>query len=80
MMNSLEVLDSQSGTLSIGFSDPEAAKKAEWAAASDNGPSRKFLGVSDKELSTILGEYAASPGASNSLAMDILQRIFSLGK
>lgn len=79
MMNSLEVLESASGSLTIGFSNPEASKKAEWAEASDNGPSRRFMGVSESELSDILRQHAAPSASTRGLAEEILRRIFSGG-
>jgi hypothetical protein len=80
MMNSLAILESGSGSITLGFSSDEAAKKAEWAEASDNGPSRKFFGLSDAELSTILDQYAAPEAATRSLASEALQRIFQIGR
>lgn len=79
MMNSLEVLESGAGSITIGFTNPEAGKKAEWAEASDNGPSRKFMGVTDAELSSILKQYAAPTVATRGLAEEILRRLLSGG-
>ncbi len=80
MMNSLVVSETSPDSVTIWFSSDEAAQKAEWAEASDNGPSRRFFGVTDSELSTILGQYAAPESATRSLALDILQRIFTIGR
>jgi hypothetical protein len=80
MMNSLAITESAKGSVTIGFTSTEASKKAEWAEASDNGPSRKFMGISESELSKILAQYAAPESAMRNLAIEALQRIFSFGK
>ena len=80
MMDSLEVLSVDGGSVTIGFTNEAAGKKAEWAEASDNGPSRKFMGVTDKELSSILSQHAAPTQATRGLAEEVLKRIFSFGQ
>jgi hypothetical protein len=80
MMNAMEVQGSEPGSVTIGFNSIAAAQKAEWAEASDNGPSRKFFDVTPTELSNILAQYAAPQTATRTLAMDILQRIFTIGR
>jgi hypothetical protein len=57
MMDSLEVVDSGSGFITLGFTNASAEQKAEWNAASDNGPSREFLGISQSELDALLSDY-----------------------
>lgn len=78
MISSMEVQSSEPGSVTIGFSSLDAAKKAKWAEASDNGPARKFFDVTPSELSSILAQYAAPQSAIRNLATDILQRIFTI--
>ncbi len=57
MLDSIQVLNSGLGFVEIGYKEgtPEN-DKANWAEASDNGPARKFLGVSNDELDIIIAE------------------------
>lgn len=57
MLNSIQVLESGSGFITIGYNEgtPEN-DKAVWAERSDNGPVRAFLNVQDKELEAIVAQ------------------------
>ena len=84
MMDSLELLSHGSGYITIGYqADTESNNKAIWNEASDNGPSRKFVGISDSDLEKLIAEVnIEDPGVDNSLntiasqaASNILKRL-----
>jgi hypothetical protein len=57
MMESIEILDSGTGYITIGFqADTPANDKGVWNQRSDNGPSRMFLGVNDKDLERLIAK------------------------
>lgn len=61
MINSLQILESKPGKIILGYNEGTIENdKAAWAAASDNGPSRKFLGLKPEELELILAEVRMS--------------------
>ena len=56
-IHSIELLDHGSGFISIGFEGgSEENDKGTWLEASDNGVSRKFLGINDDDLRTIVNK------------------------
>lgn len=57
MLNSIQVIGEGPGYVTLGFDEgtPEN-DKAVWAERSDNGPSRKFLGLTEAELELIIAE------------------------
>lgn len=57
MMESIKLITHSTGSVTIGFEPGEENDKAAWAAASDNGPSRRFLGVMEDELEDIIDRY-----------------------
>lgn len=81
MMRSLEVINHTSGEITIGYeTGTEENDKAAWAAASDNGPSREFLGISDKTLNLLiksieLNRTDEKEEASKTVAIRILERL-----
>jgi len=81
MMNSLQVLSSGSGYIELGYEPNSSANdKARWSEASDNGPSRKFLGVKDSELqklvaATVLENSSLSTEEEDALAAAITSSI-----
>lgn len=57
MLNSIQTLESSTGYVILGFYEGTAENdKATWAERSDNGPSRKFLGLKESELELIIAE------------------------
>lgn len=83
MMESIELIDQGSGYITIGFKEnTNANNKGVWAQRSDNGPSRMFLGISDKDLEKVLAKTqlevpstnSALSTAANSLTESILKR------
>lgn len=57
--NGLQLLGHSAGRIVIGYKDGSGANdKAQWAAASDNGPVREFLGLSQDRLDRIVREVA----------------------
>lgn len=71
----MAVVSNQPGSIEIGFENQQAEKKAEWAEASDNGPSRKFFGVRADELSDILSTYQAPDRLPAGLGEDLLSKL-----
>lgn len=60
MLESIQVLSHGPGYVTVGYNEGTAENdKANWAEASDNGPSRKFLGISETDLDIIVGEVKA---------------------
>lgn len=80
MMQGMTVLHSETGSVTIGFISDAANKKAQWAEASDNGPARKFFGISRAELDVIVAQYAAPHLATRSLAEEFLRGLLGFGK
>lgn len=80
MMQGMTVLHSEVGSVTIGFISDAANKKAEWAQADDNGPARKFFGITPTELQAIVAQYAAPQDATRGLAESILRGLLGFGK
>ena len=80
MMNAMTVTEAQTGSVTIGFVSQIASKKAEWAQAADNGPSRKFFGVSPAELEMIIAQNSAPENATRALAVEVLRGLLGFGK
>lgn len=80
MMNAMKVIHSSLGNVTIGFVNLAAAQKAKWTEADDNGPSRKFFGISKSDLDAIIAQHAAPTQATRGLAAEVLRRIFLNGK
>lgn len=78
MLTSLVVTKTGAGTVTIGFDSDYAAQKAQWAEAGDNGPSRRFFGVTPDELSSILETYQAPDNLPSGLGESILARLVRL--
>ena len=73
MMNTLDVVSDTTGVVHIGYNPgTDENDKAAWAAASDNGVSRKFLGISDAEAKRLIEKFD-TPG-TQSLAEMLLDR------
>jgi hypothetical protein len=71
-IKSMQILQNNPGYVTIGFNDgtPENDKAA-WAQADDNGPQRRFLSLSDKELEQIIAEVKVNrPTSLKSLAKE----------
>jgi len=63
MMDTVDLISHTAGTIFLGFqSGTDANDKAAWAAASDNGPSRKFLGLDDASLNRLVSQFETSAG------------------
>lgn len=79
MMDSIQVLDISQSSITIGFDAGSPANdKGVWNQASDNGPSRKFLGVNEKDLEKLIAKVkietsTVSTEQSNSIANAILR-------
>jgi hypothetical protein len=74
MLNSIQVIESNPGYVTLGYNEgtPEN-DKATWAERSDNGPARKFLGLTEKELDQIVSEIRTDrPRALDALSKDEL--------
>lgn len=57
MMDSIQLIDQGPGYITVGFeSGTDANDKAVWQERSDNGVSRKFVGINDKDLARLLAE------------------------
>lgn len=72
MLNSIQVIDTGPGFITLGYNEgtPEN-DKATWAERSDNGPARKFLGLTDKELEQVIAEVKTDrPSTLSGLAKD----------
>lgn len=80
MMNAMRVASTATGSITIGFISLAAEQKAKWAEADDNGPSRKFFGISKSELDQIVAQFSAPEQATRGLAAEVLRRIFLIGK
>ena len=56
-LESVDLLSTTSSTITMGPTpDTDEADKAKWLEASDNGPSRKFLGINQTKLDSIISE------------------------
>jgi hypothetical protein len=76
MMESMQVIDSGRGFITIGFeSGTEANDKAVWQQRSDNGPSRQFLGIAEKDLELVLAKTTVAEKAINEAAGSLASRI-----
>lgn len=81
MLASMSLLDHGTGYITVGYeSGTEANDKADWAAASDNGPSRQFVGITDKSLELLVKQIAITKEDENErvsrkLAVRILSRL-----
>lgn len=72
MMDSIQLIDQGPGFITIGFeSGTDANDKAVWQERSDNGPSRKFVGINDKDLTRLLAEVQVEMPSANT-QVDIL--------
>ena len=57
MMDSIQVLSIGNDSVTIGFEpNTPANDKGSWNIASDNGPSRKFLGINEKDLDKLIAK------------------------
>lgn len=66
-MDLIEVLSSTPGRITIGYEKgSEENDKAQWLQASDNGPSRKFLGIKNKDLKIIIDKVKSSRSSEDS--------------
>jgi hypothetical protein len=55
MLRSLELLEHSTGSITIGYKVGTSENdKAAWAVASDNGPSRRFVGLPEKDLDLLI--------------------------
>lgn len=78
MLQSMTLLDHGTGYITVGYeSGTDANDKADWAAASDNGPSREFVGIKESNLNLLveqvnLTKVDENEEASNTLARRIL--------
>lgn len=77
MLDSIQTIKHGDGYIDIGFTSGTLENdKAAWSAASDNGPSRKFLGLTDSEKEIIFAEVETgrtqdSTGVSQNLELKI---------
>lgn len=61
MMNTMEVVSDAPGIVYVGYKAGTAENdKAAWARASDNGPSREFLGLPDSVLNKLIQDFSES--------------------
>lgn len=74
-MNSIELISHRSGEIEIGFTNEEASQKAEWAEADDNGPVRRFLGLSEEERSSLLSNFPVTDRTLREISPGLLERI-----
>lgn len=79
MMESMELIDQGPGYITIGYQEGTAANdKAVWQERSDNGPSRMFVGISDKDLEVQIAKARIDSGiidkAASGLANNILKK------
>lgn len=82
MMESIELLEDGPGYITIGFEEgTDANNKAVWNERSDNGPSRKFVGINDKDLEKVIASTRLDTGltteidkAATSITDTILKR------
>jgi hypothetical protein len=57
MLDSLGILEHGPGYVTVGYSaGSQENNKAAWAAASDNGPSRRFLGIQEADLEILIAD------------------------
>lgn len=65
-LNSIQILENGEGFVTIGYQDGTIENdKAQWLQASDNGPARKFLGLTDTEFEQIVSEVRLTKGNVN---------------
>lgn len=63
MMDSLGLISHGPGEIYLGYRQGTAANdKAAWNEASDNGPSRKFLGIAERDLNQMVSAFEAEQG------------------
>ena len=61
MMNTIEITSHASGVVNIGFKPgTDENDKAAWAAASDNGPSRQFLGLPNSVTQGLIDQHSTA--------------------
>lgn len=76
MMESMELLDQGPGYIVIGYEEGTFANdKAVWNERSDNGPSRKFVGISDKDLEVQIAKARVETNETNVVASTLASRI-----
>lgn len=74
MMDTLDVVSVSSDEVWVGFEQGTAPNdKAAWAAAGDNGPSRKFLGIKDADLAAMIDRFEVEMGIDSRRGGDLSQ-------